>query len=345
MTVAHVLITGAGGYIGATLADCLLQAGYRVTGVDRYFFGESLLGETLSHPRFRSLKKDIRELEVADFATVDAVCDLAALSNDPCGELNERLTYAINHLGRVHVAAQAKRAGVRQYILASSCSVYGQGASAELTETSLLHPLSAYARANVLAEQDVMALGDARFSVTALRLSTVFGLAKRMRFDLAINIMTLNAFRKGRITVMGGGRQWRPFVHVRDAAQAFAQVIGQAPSHVGGQVFNVGSAAHNYEILRLAEIVRENLPAPVAIDLLADDIDNRSYHVSFQKIAEMLGFAPRLSPADGVREIHDALIREAVDTGPRTITLKWYQNLLANAAESLLESSREMPPL
>lgn len=336
MKFEHILITGAGGYIGTSLVDQLLELGYKVTGVDRYFFGEELFGNALKNPNFKWIKKDIRDLEVADFAKVDAVCDLASLSNDPSGELDENLTYAINHLGRANVAKLAKQAGVKQYILASSCSVYGQGVSAALTEESETHPISTYAKANVLAEKDAFALADDQFSVTALRQATVFGLSKRMRFDLAINIMTLNAVQKGKIFVMGGGMQWRPFVHVHDTARAFVCVIGKDPSIVNKQIFNVGSSEHNYNILSLAYIVRENIPFPVEVEVVPDDADKRNYNVSFEKIKNTLGFEPRFSPSDGVKEIYQALKHGTVDTGTRTVTVKWYKHILE--AKKLLDS-------
>ena len=207
--IETVLVTGAGGYIGATLVDQLLAAGKRVVGFDRYFFGESLLGDTLQHPSFTLRRKDMRQIEASDFAGVDAVCDLAALSNDPAGALDEKLTYAINHEARARSAELAKRAGVSRYLLASSCSVYGSGDGAVLTEASTPEPISTYAHANLKAEIDILRLADSAFTVAALRQATVFGLAKRMRFDLVVNLMTINAVQKRKIFVMGGGRPAR----------------------------------------------------------------------------------------------------------------------------------------
>ena len=234
------------------------------------------------------------------------------------------------------MANLAKKAGVKQYILASSCSVYGHGATKALTEESETHPISAYAKANVAAEKDTFALADSTFAVTALRQATVFGLSKRMRFDLAINIMTLNAVQKGKIYVMGGGLQWRPFVHVNDTARAFVEVINHDRSLVNGQVFNVGSSEHNYNILSLAYIVRENIPFPVEIEVVPDDVDKRDYNVSFDKINSVLGFKPAYSPADGVREIYQALKQGTLDTGIKTVTVKWYKHILE--AKKLVDS-------
>ena len=344
MVKKNILVTGAGGYIGTSLVDQLLEAGNKVTGVDRYFFGTELLGETKSNPGFRFLKKDIRDLVERDLAEIDVVCDLAALSNDPCGELDEDLTYSINHKGRANLAVLAKKAGVRQYILASSCSVYGSGGDAVLTEECETNPISIYAKSNVLVENDVLPLADENFTVTVLRQATVFGLSKRMRFDLAINIMTLNAVQKGKIFVIGGGAQWRPFVHVCDTARAFIHLMDQEPSIINGQKFNVGNSAHNFNILSLAYVVRENIPFPIEIEVVPDDMDKRNYNVSFEKIKNALGFEPKITPGDGVKEIYEALKQGSVDTGERTVTVKWYKHIIAakQLMDSLLLNNRLM---
>lgn len=323
-----ILITGAGGYIGSTLVETFLENGHSVVGLDRYFFGKDLLDDLLENDRFTLVQKDIRDCDESDFIGIDAVCDLAALSNDTSGDLDPKLTESINALGRIRVATMAKKAGVKRYVLASSCSVYGDGQGEKLTEESSANPLTVYASANYNAEQGVLPLADSNFSVTVLRQATVYGLSRRMRFDLVINIMTLNAVKNGTIHVLGGGVQWRPLVHVRDTSRAFMAAIDADIEKVNGEVFNVGSSDQNYQILSLAYIVRENLPFPVNIDMTPSDADKRNYNIAFDKIKNILGYEVKYTPEFAVDEIYNALKYGKVDTGIKTSTVKWYKYLL-----------------
>jgi len=329
----NVLITGVGGYIGSVLAEVLLEQGFHVVGLDRFFFGKHLLADLLPHPRFTIVQKDIRDVEASDFEGIDAVCDLAALSNDPSGEIDPQITNDINHKGRLRVAEKAKEAGVGRYILASSCSVYGQGKQINLDERAEPSPITTYAKANVSAECSVLPLAAADFAVTILRQATVYGLSRRMRFDLAINVMTLNAIQKAKIFVLGGGQQWRPFIHVRDTSQAFLLVLESDASKINREIFNVGS--NNFKILSLAYIVRENIPFPIEVEAVPDDPDKRDYNVSFSKIRKDLNFTPQFTPADGVREIYEALKSGTANADPTTFTVSWYKKILE--AQALLD--------
>jgi nucleoside-diphosphate-sugar epimerase len=223
---------------------------------------------------------------------------------------------------------------VARYILSSSCSIYGHSEGGLLYETGPNNPLTAYARANLSAEDETLSLSDSGFHVTAMRNATVFGLSPRMRFDLVVNLMTLHAVERGKITIMGGGRQWRPLVHVKDVGRAFAAVIEAPAERVSGEVFNIGK--ENAQVLSIAYIVREALPFPLQIEIAPDDPDRRDYKVSFAKATHRLGFETQHSISDGVREIYEALKMGTVENGPKTSTVTWYRSLLD--AQKLLES-------
>ena len=328
------MVTGAGGYIGTQLVKDLLAQEYKVMAVDRYFFGMDPMKDFVGNKNIEIVKKDIRDLTVKDFVGVEAVCDLACLSNDPAGEIDPQLTYQINRDGRIHVAKTAKEAGVKQYILSSSCSVYGQGEEPKLTEKSPTNPISVYAKSTLQAESANLDIADNNFSVTALRNATVFGLSNRMRFDLVVNLMTLTAFQKGQIIVMGGGLQWRPLVHLSDVSRAFISVIKSPIEKINKEVFNIG--LDNFQIRNLAYIVRDELPINIEIDLAPDDADKRDYNVVFDKAENTLGFRAETHVTDGVNEIYQALKSGKVDTGDKTVTVKWYRNILD--AQKLVDS-------
>jgi nucleoside-diphosphate-sugar epimerase len=320
------MVTGAGGYIGTQLVRDLVKAGHEVTAVDRFFFGKEPLSEFIGNKKVTIKQKDIRDLDQNDFKGHDAVCDLACLSNDPAGEIDPQLTYQINRDGRIHVAKVAKLAGVRKYIISSSCSVYGTGEESQLSETSKTNPISIYAKSTLEAEQENLSIADNNFAATALRNATVFGLSTRMRFDLVVNLMTLSAFQKGRIIVMGGGLQWRPLVHLSDVSKAFIAVISEESNLVNKEIFNIGYK--NFQIKSLAYLVRDELSFPVEIDVAPDDTDKRDYNVSFEKATDKLGFTAQVDVTHGIREIFAALKSGKVDTSNKTITVQWYRNIL-----------------
>ena len=331
--MGKVVVTGAGGYIGTQLVRDLVLDGNEVLAVDRFFFGQEPLKEFKNNKNVKILKKDIRDLDELDLKSYDAVCDLACLSNDPAGEIDPKLTFQINRDGRIHVARMAKKAGINKYILSSSCSVYGQGEEVQLSENSATNPISVYAKSTLEAEQENLSLNDNNFSVTALRNATVFGLSTRMRFDLVVNLMTLTAFQKNRIIVMGGGLQWRPLVHVSDVSKAFTTVINAETKKVAGEIFNIGF--DNFQIKNLAYLVREQLPMSIDIDLAPDDADKRDYNVLFEKANKQIGFKATTNVSEGIAEIYKALKTGVVDTGQKTITVQWYRNILE--AQKLLE--------
>jgi nucleoside-diphosphate-sugar epimerase len=317
----HVFVAGGAGYIGSVLVPALLDGGHRVTVLDRLYFGDTLARQSARFgERLRIVRGDVRSFDRALLHSVDAVVDLSGISNDPSCELEPELTRSVNVEGAKRLASAAREQGVRRYVFSSSCSVYGHGEGLGLTEESARHPVSLYARAKAEAEDFLLGRASAgSMEVACLRLATVFGLSPRMRFDLAVNVMTKNAYVGRRITVDGGGRQWRPFVHVRDVARAFELALTSDASLVAGQVFNVGSDTNNVQILNLAFRVRDAVPGTEVVHAPTDP-DLRDYNVSFEKIQRVLPFRAERSLDDGIREVLGALRDGQVDPDDR----RWY---------------------
>lgn len=335
MNRKRIVVTGGAGYIGSVLTELLLDNGYDVTILDRFFFGD-----TLGHLRARSglstIEGDIRTFDGSILDGAFAVLDLAALSNDPSGELHPERTMDINYRGRVRVAKLARQFGVRHYILASSCSVYGFQ-DRILDEQSAPNPLTAYARASLAAEQDILPLGTRDFAVTVVRQATVYGLSPRMRFDLAINGMSLGLATSGKMAVLRPGSQWRPMVHVRDTSRAFLAIVEAGAEAVSGETFNVGSDDQNFQVLPLAESLASAVGVPFEPAWYGEP-DHRSYRVSFRKLSGALNYSARFGPADAAREIVGALTSGQVEPGLRTKTVEWYKQLLQ-------QDSRVLDPL
>ncbi|MBD0381617.1 NAD-dependent epimerase/dehydratase family protein [Paenibacillus sedimenti] len=320
-----ILVTGAGGYIGSVLVPKLLGKGYKVKAVDRFFFGTDKLPQ---HPDLVLIREDSRRLKEETFAGVDAVIDLVAISNDPSGELFQEATYQINHISRVSTALNAKKLGVKRYILPSSCSIYGfQPPEMIVDETSPTNPLTTYAKANEMAEQGVLPLADDTFTAVVIRQATVYGYSPRIRFDLAINGMTLGVWQNGVIPLMRDGSQWRPFVHVQDTTDVMCLLLEAKPEVINGQIFNVGSDSNNYQLGKLAEEVAGAMPRKVNIEWYGAP-DHRSYRVSFDKIEKALQWKGKWTAAQGALEIYNALEAGEVTRMDQTITLGWYNELV-----------------
>lgn len=321
-----VLLVGGGGYIGIPLAEQLMERGHSVRILDRFYFGRDLFEGLLDKPELELVQGDLRQPDPAAFKGIDAVVLLGALSNDPCADLDPRLSQEINMDGTLRCAELAKAAGAKRMVFSSSCSVYGAGQGL-LTETSATAPVSLYAKLKLDAEAKLHAMATDDFVVTSLRHATVFGLAPRMRFDLVVNLMTLTAFQKGQIYVLGGGMQWRPLVHVRDVGLAFVTVLESKPELIQREIFNVGSDDQNLRVRDVATLVATIVPN-TKIEQVPSDADNRDYHVTFGKIAKVLGYKTRYSVEAGAREVYEALVAGRTSDAIRTRTLPFYKYLL-----------------
>lgn len=322
----NILVTGGAGYIGSVLVADLINRGHTVKCLDRFFFGNESLSNVLSNSKLQIIKDDIRWFDPKYLKGVDVVMDLAALSNDPSGELDPSKTFDINYLGRVRVSRLSKEYGVKKYILASSCSIYGFQNDL-LDENSKTNPLTSYAKANNKAEEDALPLADSNFTVTVLRFATVYGYSGRMRFDLAINAMVLGLYKNPKIPVMRDGMQWRPFIHVKDAVTAYTLVMNEESDKINGQIFNVGSDEQNYQILPLAKLVAESLGINYQVEWYGSG-DFRSYRVSFKKFTDAVNFKPAYTPKEGSLEIFEALKNKKLTESPKTKTVEWYKYLL-----------------
>jgi nucleoside-diphosphate-sugar epimerase len=333
--VRHVLVIGGAGYIGSVLCRQLLDDGYRVRVLDALLYGDESVCELYDHPRFEMIKGDFRDVDsvVRAMQNTDAVVHLGALVGDPACALDEQLTKEINLAATRMIAEAARGMGVRRFVFASTCSVYGASDSI-LTEESRLNPLSLYAHTKVEAERILLAMEGNDFSPVILRFGTIYGLSPRPRFDLAINLLTAKATVDGEITIFGGG-QWRPFVHVADAAYAIKVCLEKRVGVVSGQIFNVGSDDQNFKIIQVGELVCRLISDAELINI-GDDVDKRNYRVSFGKIREVLGFTPRYTVEDGVRE----LSRTILDGHIVDYRAAQYSNYLSLQEESSMLAAR-----
>ncbi len=324
----RVLVSGGGGYIGSVLCDELLNQGYNVICLDRFFFGKEPIQQLLLNPNFKIIQTDVRLVKYDLLKDVDIVLDLAGISNDPSVDLDPNLSEDINLRGTLNLSKEARLAGVKRYIYPSSCSIYGTGVNDALTETSPLNPVSLYAKLKLQTEKELLKLSSQDFCVTFLRNATVYGYSPRMRFDLIVNIMTMNAIMKHKIYVLGGGKQWRPIVHVKDVAKAFLLTMNSPIEKINGEAFNVGTNEQNYQVIQVANIVCDVLPN-TQVEVIPDDADKRNYNVCFDKIQNVLGFKVTHTLYDGIAEIKQALHSSMVDPNDlKTSTVKYYRYLI-----------------
>jgi nucleoside-diphosphate-sugar epimerase len=286
----------------------LAAAGIQVTGCDINLFDRADFPPGGPVPEVENLGKDIRDLTPADLDGFDAVVHLAALSNDPLGQLRPGLTQKINHEGTVHVARCAKEAGATRFVFASSCSNYGKAGADMIDETGKLNPQTDYGRSKVLAERDLKPLADENFTPVFLRFATAYGVSPRMRFDIVLNNLVAHAYTSGKILMMSDGTPWRPIIHVEDMARAFVAALEADAEAIRGEAFNVCRTENNYQIRDLAEIVAATVPGS-KIDYASDaGPDNRSYRVSSAKIERLIpSFKPQWNAVRGAQQIYEAV--------------------------------------
>ena len=306
-----IFVTGVEGYIGCRLTAHLLSRGHDLLGLDTGFYRDgNLYCSPLANPRMPAwLNKDLRRITEADLAGCDAVVHLAELSNDPLGENKPELTFKINHEGSVRLAQLARKAGVKRFVYASSCSVYGVGTQEAVSEDSPTNPQTSYAKCKVMVERDVRPMASKDFCVTFLRNATAYGASSRMRFDIVLNDLCGLAWTTRRIALTSDGSPWRPIVHIEDIGRAISCTLESPAEHVNGEIFNVGSDSENYRVREIAQVVAEVFPG-CELTVGSGGADNRSYRVSFAKISTKLpGFKCNWTARRGAEELRDIFSR------------------------------------
>jgi nucleoside-diphosphate-sugar epimerase len=335
----RVLITGHNGYIGSVLWPMVRAAGHDVVGLDTFLFEAATFGSDA--PLTDVLRMDLRDIEVSDLRGFDAVMHLAALSNDPLGDVNPGCTYDINHVGSVRLARLAKEAGVKRLIFASSCSLYGVAGDEMLTEEAAFNPITPYGVSKVLFERDVAEMADDDFSPTFLRNSTAYGVSPRLRADVVVNNLVAVAFTTGEVLIQSDGSPWRPLVHIEDIARAFIAVLHAPKELVHNQAFNVGRSEENYRVRDLGALVEEVIPGSKVKYAEGGGPDPRCYRVDCGKIARTLpGYKPEWTVRRGMEQLRDAF-NEVGLTREELLGGKYFRikRIRALQAEGLLDET------